>query len=56
MSARLLNAVSVTVELPRRGMGSDEIAADRHLSTLLRAFLEDIVRASGATGPAARGT
>jgi hypothetical protein len=30
-------------------MGSDEIAADRHLATLLRAFLEDVVRVSGTT-------
>ena len=49
MSARLLTAASVTVELPRRNMGSDEIAADRHLATLLRAFLEDVVRVSGTT-------
>ena len=45
MSARLVKAVPVTVELPRRNMGPGEIAADRHLATLLRAFLEDIVRA-----------
>lgn len=49
MSARILNSGSVTVELPRRNMGPDEIVADRHLATLLRAFLEGIARPPGAT-------
>jgi chromate reductase, NAD(P)H dehydrogenase (quinone) len=54
MSARLLNAGSVTIALPRRDMDADEIAADRELSMLLRSLLEDIASAVRANRSGAR--